>query len=277
MQLQTLLTTTQTKSTPFLRWAGGKSWFIKYLPQFTPALYNDYHEIFLGGGAVFFNTTRAESIYLSDLNTDLIETYIQVRDNIDAVIDELKKFKNEKDIYYKVRGDKYTDSNLKAAQFIYLNKTSFNGIYRVNQNGGYNVPYGFRTTKDFIEESVLRNASNKLQSVNIKSQDFESALSTVKKGDFVFLDPPYTVAHENNGFIAYNQKLFTLEDQYRLCNCLKELNNIGAHFVLTNAYHEKIKEIYTGVGEFNILNRRSLIGGKGAKREIIKEYAIKNF
>jgi len=277
MDLFTLSDHSQLKCTPFLRWAGGKSWFIKYLQDFLPPNYNDYHEVFLGGGAVFFNNKKAPNCYLSDLNIELIETYLQVRDNVEQILEGLKQLKNDKETYYMVRSEKYNDPCQKAIQFIYLNKTSFNGIYRVNQQGGYNVPYGFRSTIDFIEESTLLKASQKLQSVNILSQDFENALKNVKTGDFVFIDPPYTVAHENNGFIAYNQKIFTIEDQYRLCNCLKKLNDIKAHFILTNAYHEKIKEIYNGVGEFNILSRKSLIGGKGAKRESIKEYIVKNF
>jgi DNA adenine methylase len=265
------------KCNPFLRWAGGKTWFIKYLKDFMPQNFKDYHEPFLGSGAVFFNLQIDGKVYLSDLNAELIKTYVQVRDNVDLVVKTLKKFKNTKEQYYEIRDKTYSDEYKKAAKFIYLNKTSFNGIYRVNRSGKYNVPFGFRFTIDYIEEQNLKVVSNKLKNAEIIIQDFESALKKVKKGDFVFIDPPYTVAHENNGFIAYNQKLFSLDDQYRLAESLKRLNNKGAYFLLTNAYHHKIKEIYNGVGDFVHLTRKSLIGGKGAVRSDIKEYIIKNY
>jgi len=277
MQLEIPIDNLTTKCTPFLRWAGGKSWFVKYLKDYIPVDYNTYHEVFLGGAAVFFNLNYAGTSYLSDLNKDLIDTYIQVRDNVELVINELKTFQNNKDTYYKIRGEKYTEEYKKAAQFIFLNRTSFNGIYRVNRNGNYNVPFGFRYTIDHIIEDTLRKASTKLSDTILISQDFESAVNNIKRNDFVFIDPPYTVAHENNGFVEYNQKIFSLEDQYRLYDALKKLKDIGAYFVLTNAYHVKIKEIYDGIGDFNILTRHSTIGGKGAKRENIKEYIIKNF
>ena len=166
---------------------------------------------------------------------------------------------------------------MQAAQFIYLNKTSFNGIYRVNRQGKYNVPFGHRYTIDFIQEEELPVCQKKLQKTILRCQDFETSLINVKKGDFVFIDPPYTVAHENNGFILYNQNLFKIEDQYRLAECLRQLTDIGAFFLMTNAYHKKIKDIYHGTGEFSQLTRNSLIGGKGAIRSTIKEYLIKNY
>lgn len=277
MQLKLTTERTQLKVSPFLRWAGGKNWFIKFIEQQLPNNYKNYHEPFLGGGAVFFSLLTKERSYLSDLNSELIETYIQVRDNVEKVISQLYSFKNTEDHYYAIRDTVYKEEYQKAAQFIYLNMTSFNGIYRVNRQGKYNVPYGHRLTIDYIQEDLLRLASKKLKKSILKSQDFEQSLKKVNKGDFVFIDPPYTVAHENNGFILYNQKLFSLDDQYRLADSLKTLNKIGAYFIMTNAYHEKIKEIYKDVGSFVFLQRKSLIGGKGAKRVDIKEYIIKNY
>jgi len=262
---------------PFLRWAGGKNWFLKYLPKFLPEKFNNYHEIFLGGGSVFFSMNNNGKYYLSDLNCELIDTYIQVRDNVHAVIDEIKKYKNNKEEYYRLRNKTFSADYQKAARFIYLNMTSFNGIYRVNKNGEYNVPYGSRTTIDYVQEDELIAASTKLKKVTLRSQDFEKSLSFVKAGDLVFIDPPYTVAHERNGFILYNQKLFSLNDQIRLSSQLKELDKIGAYYIVTNAYHSAIKDIYKDVGNFQILTRKSLIGGKSALRMDIKEYVITNF
>jgi DNA adenine methylase len=261
---------------PFLRWAGGKNWFLKHIPAYLPPKFKNYHEIFLGGGSVFFNMNSRGHSFLSDLNVELIETYVQIRDNVGKVIEELKKYSNTEESYYKLRQKKFSKDYQKAARFIFLNKTSFNGIYRVNRNGEYNVPYGWRPTIDFIQEDVLNRASLKLRDCELTSSDFELSLNKVKKGDLVFIDPPYTVAHENNGFILYNQKLFSLNDQIRLSSKLKELDRLGVYFIVTNAYHKEIKNIYKGVGEFHVLTRNSLIGGKYAARKEIKEYVIKN-
>ncbi len=277
MQLKLGIAESKLKITPFLRWAGGKTWFIKHLQQQAPEHFENYHEPFLGGGSVFFNTSPNGTSYLSDLNSDLIETYIQVRDNVEKVISQLKLFENTEDNYYKIRDKTFRVGYQRAAQFIYLNMTSFNGIYRVNRNGDYNVPYGRRLTIDFIQEDLLRLASEKLKKTILKVQDFEQSLRLVQKGDFVFIDPPYTVAHEKNGFILYNQKLFSLEDQYRLAKLLIRLNDIGAFYLMTNAYHNTIKEVYKNAGTFLTLRRNSLIGGKGAKRDIIREFVVKNF
>jgi DNA adenine methylase len=262
---------------PFLRWAGGKTWLKKSITNYLPHSYNNYHEPFLGGGSIFFCTNHNVKSYLSDINKDLIYTYIQVREDVEEVIKFLKQFKNTESEYYKIRSSKFDNPYQKAAQFIYLNMTSFNGIYRVNRKGEYNVPFGHRYSIDFIQENNLRLSSKKLHNAKIKNCDFEEAFRLVEKNDFVFLDPPYTVAHAKNSFIGYNQKLFSLEDQYRLANCLIHLNRIGAHFILTNAFHVKIKEIYKNIGTFIPLTRMSLIGGKGALRQPIKEYLIKNF
>lgn len=277
MQLVLEIESEHLIASPFLRWAGGKNWFVKYLNSELPPTFKRYHEPFLGGASIFFNTKCTEIAFLSDVNIDLINTYNQVRDNVEDVIDQLKEFKNTKEEYYKIREKKFRKDSSKAAQFIYLNLTSFNGIYRVNRNGKYNVPYGYRANADFIKENILRQASKKLSKTIIQCQDFEVSLAEVKRGDFVFIDPPYTVAHESNGFIEYNQKLFSLDDQYRLAECLKRLNKIGTKFIVTNAFHKSIEKIYQDVGSFYKIQRKSLIGGKGAARQNINEYLIKNY
>ncbi|ATC37634.1 Dam family site-specific DNA-(adenine-N6)-methyltransferase [Elizabethkingia anophelis] len=263
---------------PFLRWAGGKRWFVKYLEDINKIKINNYFEPFVGGGSVFFNLKNYENAFLSDLNSDLIETYEALRDNVIEVILALKEFRNDKNEYYKIRSLKFENKIEKAAQFIYLNQTSFNGIYRVNRNGNFNVPFGNRNKKDIIEEENLLLVHKKLENVNIICGDFEDNLKTINKGDLVFLDPPYTVAHEKNGFIQYNQKIFSLDDQFRLSKFVKKIEEKGAFYILTNAKHQAILEIYKDLGNPVSLKRSSTIGGLGAKRgkEGFNEYIFSN-
>jgi DNA adenine methylase len=261
---------------PFLRWAGGKRWLVDYIQKIIPENYNNFYEPFLGSAAVYFSTKIPNTAFLSDLNSDLIRTYEVIKDDVLSVIEKLKEFENTKECYYKIRGTTFKKDIAKAAQFIYLNKTSFNGIYRVNTLGKYNVPFGFRKSIDFVAEENLILASKHLQNAKLTCMDFGKTLRNVSKGDFVYLDPPYTVAHENNGFIQYNQKLFSLRDQIRLAKWLKKIDEVGAYYVLSNAKHTAIKEIYKDTGEIKIIKRNSLVGGVGAKRELISEYIITN-
>lgn len=267
----------------FLRWTGSKRWFVKnHIQKFLPQKFNNYHEPFLGGGAVFFFvkqflTTDQKEFYLSDTNKELINVYEQLRDNPEDVINCLKKFKNSKEDYYKIRNYNPRIKSKKAARFIYLNRTSFNGIYRVNANGTYNVPYGHRANVDFVTEDLFRNVSKLLHGIKFSTQSFEEALSRVEKGDLVFLDPPYTVAHENNGFIEYNQKLFSWDDQEKLKQIIEQIINREAFFILTNASHNSIENLYNGIANITVLSRPSIVGGRSKTRGIYNELIIYNF
>ncbi len=264
------------KCKPFLRWAGGKTWFKKHISDFLPIDgYNQYHEPFLGGAAIFFHLQHSPA-FLSDLNLELIETYIEIRDNVEEVISHLKKFKNTKEFYYDVRASKYRSRSKQAAKFIYLNQTSFNGIYRVNLKGEYNVPFGYRS-KNFFEPDNLRLVSQALQGTNISQCNFQETLNNIRENDLVFIDPPYTVAHNDNGFIKYNAKLFDLEKQHELSEYIDEIKARGAYYILTNAAHKVVEEIFTKEGDSMIgLSRASLIGGKSAKRGAYKEFIFTN-
>ena len=267
---------TNEKPKPFLRWAGGKMWLYKHRDLLIPKNgFNNYHEPFLGGGAMFFSLQPASKVFLSDLNSDLIATYLTLKTEPLEVIKELKKFKNEEDFYYEIRDKKYRNSARLAAKFIYLNQTSFNGIYRVNLKGEYNVPFGYRT-KEFVEKDNLLLASKALQSATIFYGDFDLAKDNIKRKDFVFLDPPYTVSHNDNGFIKYNQKLFSLDDQYRLSQLIDFIKSKGAYYLLTNAAHIVIDEIFEKGDKKIELNRANLIGGINAQRGHTKEYIFTN-
>ncbi|MDB5222631.1 MAG: adenine methylase Dam [Chitinophagaceae bacterium] len=271
--------TTAINAKPFLRWAGGKKWFIKYLNDFLPVKFNNYHEIFLGSASAFFNIPAKsyKAAYLSDVNEDLINAFVQIKENIAGLIKILNEFKNTEAYYYKIRNQHdHSDPVFRAARLIFMNKTGYNGIYRVNSLGRFNVPYGHRENVDFVSEMNLLEVNKKLANANISNIDFEEAIAKVRKGDLVFIDPPYTVAHENNGFIEYNKKLFSLDDQIRLSKAIQKIISKGAYYLLTNAKHEKILEIYSHLQRPKILERHSHIGGNGAKRENIKEYIFTN-
>lgn len=263
---------------PFVRWAGGKTWLIPHLPTLLGELHVEhYHEPFLGGGAIFFSLEHRKKSYLSDANEQLINVYIQVRDNPEELIDYFLDFNNTENEYYRIRDEITNESTIEnAARFLYLNQTSFNGLYRVNKAGRYNVPYGFRTNWAYDVER-LRAASTCLQNTRISAGDFEVNKYRIKENDLVFLDPPYTVSHNNNGFISYNQNLFSLEDQRRLKRFVEYIKRKGAYYILTNAAHETIRDIFLAQGDRIVeLQRNSLIGGKHATRAMISEYIFTN-
>jgi len=265
-----------TKPKPFLRWAGGKTWFLKELSKYIPENgFNNYIEPFVGGGSVFFHL-NPNTAFLSDLNSELTDTYNVLKEDVESLILELMKYKNDMDFYYRIRQEKPKNSIKQAAKFIYLNQTSFNGIYRENLKGEYNVPFGYRK-KDFLQPEILRAANKALQSAIITSRDFQESIDNIGEGDLVFIDPPYTVTHNNNGFIKYNAKLFDLDAQHRLSDFIDEVRNRGAYYILTNAAHSEIRNIFQKENDPIIeISRASLIGGKKAKRGLYEEYIITN-
>lgn len=274
--------TSKTKSyiiKPFLRWAGGKTWLTKYIEDYVPNDFNDYYEPFVGGGAIFFYLKSKGYIknksFLSDSNPDLINTYSILKNNPQELFKILQTHFDNENEYYRIRSANFTDPVEKAAQFIFLNKTSFNGIYRVNQKGKYNVPYGKRNLSNLYNYDHLTDVSMALENTTLITNDFKKSCESVVSNDFVFVDPPYTVAHENNGFIHYNQSLFSWENQIQLSKITKDINEKDAYFLVTNACHESIKNLYlTGIQK--PLSRSSTIGGRGANRTMYNEIIITN-
>lgn len=259
----------------FLRWAGGKRWLLQHLPKILGTFkIGVYHEPFLGGGAVFFGSAIAGRVCLSDINAELIETYIEVRDNHALVADYLASHVSTPEHYYSVRSSSPADPAERAARFIYLNQTSYNGIYRVNRNGQYNVPFGGRT--NIPSPELIASASRKLQGATIVASDFESAVESIGEGDFIFLDPPYTVAHNNNGFVKYNQRLFSFEDQVRLSKAIDGLRARGAVYLLTNAAHASIAALFNKGDQTLVLTRGNSVGGRHAQRGSATEYIFTN-
>jgi DNA adenine methylase len=262
---------------PFLKWAGGKRWLTTqancHLPERNS--FKRYFEPFLGSGAVFFYL-QPQKGNLSDVNVDLINSYLVIRDNWKNLYKVLSKYNRLhcKEFYYQLRASKPRTDLQKAARFIYLNRTCWNGLYRVNQKGVFNVPIGTKT-KVILDADNFEQLSVLLNELNIEACDFERTIDQASVGDFVFIDPPYTVKHNLNGFIKYNETLFSWEDQVRLRNAVKRAVERGASVLVLNAHHKSITELYKDMGKMSILNRASVIAGNSNARGLYSELAIK--
>jgi DNA adenine methylase len=259
---------------PLLKWPGGKRRLVKFIIPLIPDGFNRYYEPFLGSGALFF-AVRPQRASLSDRNPDLISAYGQVRNNPEAVIKQLQKLSNSEKNYYAVRSSVPNSESESAARLIYLCRLSFNGIHRVNLKGKFNVPYGYKTHLNPCEPEKIRAASEMLKWARIECQDFEAAVASAKKGDLVYLDPPYTTAHANNGFLKYNAKIFTWDDQKRLAGVARELAGRGCVVIVSNADHLSIRGLYTGFGILEI-DRHSVIAASGRFRRRITECVFHN-
>jgi DNA adenine methylase len=263
------MTVSEIKNPPLLKWPGGKRSLVNFILRIVPRRFNRYFEPFLGGGALFF-ALQPRKAYLSDKNADLIHAYLQVRDQPEAVIKELRKLRNSETDYYKIRSSWPMDDAARAARLIYLITLAFNGIYRVNLKGEFNVPYGYKIHLDPCNEERIGNASKLLKRAIMRDQDFEKALNRAEEGDLVYLDPPYTVAHGNNGFIKYNAKIFSWEDQIRLAKVAKQLAGRGCTVIVSNADHSSIRSLYDGFMT-TILERNSIIAASSDFRSRITE------
>ena len=259
---------------PLLKWPGGKRSLIKHILPVIPATFNRYYEPFLGGGALFF-ALNPERSTLSDENASLINCYVQVRDNPDAVIALLSKMTNSAEVYYEIRSNKPTDSIAAAARLIYLTTLSFNGIHRVNLRGEFKVPYGHKVHLQVCEPVRIYSASAALSTANLICGDFEAPLRGAAARDLVYLDPPYTVAHGNNGFIKYNAKIFSWADQLRLADVAHELARRGCYVVVSNAAHASIERLYSDFRSKEIV-RPSVVAASAGYRGKVAEYIFYN-
>ena len=272
---------------PFLKWAGGKTQLLPQLRVAAPRRIDTYFEPFLGGGALFFALQaeqRFKRAVLSDSNAELINAYQQVRDAVDDVIAELKAHeaaygsgaKHRSDYFYHVRDDLRLGFPVKrAARMIFLNKTCFNGLYRVNSRGEFNVPHGSHAKPTICDESGLRAASSALQSVEIRESDFEAAIREAKPKDFVYFDPPYIPVSETSNFTAYTENLFGLDEQRRLADVAAKLATRDIDFLLSNSNHPDVQDLYRSRG----MSTRDVVAGRainsvGTGRGRVAEYLI---
>ncbi len=231
---------------PFLRWAGSKRSLLREIIPQLPDQFGRYFEPFLGGGSLFFLLRPAKAT-LSDACGELIDTYKAVRDSVAAVSKYVHSMRPNRDEFYMIRGKRSKGRFKRAAEFIYLNKVCWNGLYRVNSSGQFNVPYGRPKSERIVDFTNLRSCSAALsrKGVKLAQCDFSRSLKSVTAGDLVYLDPPYVTMHNNNGFIDYNETLFSWKDQIRLANLAAELVARGAYVIVTNADHNELHELYS--------------------------------
>lgn len=259
---------------PFLKWAGGKRWLMSLGSELSKTVEGTYVEPFLGSGAMFF-ALRPSKAHLSDANQALIATYAALKENWKGVLGRLKQHDRLhcSDHYYFMRSTKPRSPVGHAARFIYLNRTCWNGLYRVNRQGIFNVPIGTKKSA-LLDTDNFEEIARRLQNASFAHEDFSSSIARAGEGDLVFADPPYTVRHQYNGFVKYNQQLFSWADQERLFASLLAAKNRGARIVCTNADHSSIRALYGRNFEMISVGRYSSIAGRGGKRGQYAEVII---
>jgi DNA adenine methylase len=261
--------------TPPLKWAGGKRWLAKRHPELIPEKYRKYREPFLGGGAMFFHNQPKISI-ISDKNPDLIALYNSMKENCIELRDRLDHHAkmHSKDYFYKIRSNKPSEDIELASWLLYLNRTCYNGLYRVNRRGEFNVPIGTKTSVKLPTDDFPA-ISRALKHATIKMCDFSENIDNARNGDFIFADPPYTVKHNKNGFLKYNENIFSWSDQERLMDCLLKASRRGVKILVSNANHKSVRDLYEGIGEVLEVSRHSVIGGGNSYRAPTTEIVVK--
>ncbi len=263
---------------PFLKWAGGKKQLLKQYQDFFPSReqIGRYYEPFIGGAAVFFHLQPAQAT-LSDINQKLIEVYQVVQNDVESLIVALKKHKNTKTHYYRMRGKKPEKLSPveRAARLIFLNKTCYNGLYRENSSGAFNVPFGRYKNPTICDEDRLRTAACVLKNVDLEAVDFEEAVEPAQAGDFVYFDPPYVPLNATSSFTNYSKYGFSHADQVRLADTFRKLDERGCCVMLSNSSAAVVKDLYADYPMKEIKARRS-INSKANGRGPITELLITN-
>lgn len=261
---------------PFLKWAGSKKWLVRR-GLHIPDRFERYIEPFVGSGAVFFDISPKVAI-LSDSNSFLMNCYREIKLDWRAVFQHYEALfsRHSADTYYEVRAKLSSKGAEAAGQFLYLNRACFNGIFRVNLEGKFNVPIGSKVSNPFSQRDFIA-WSKALEGAELRTGDFEEVIADAGEGDFIFADPPYTVAHNRNGFIEYNEKIFSWDDQVRLASALLKARQRGAKFTITNANHQSVRQLYEPYFAIEDVDRRSAIAGSALKRGLISEIVVRSF
>jgi DNA adenine methylase len=269
---------------PFLKWAGGKGQLLQHLLECVERAdtFRRYHEPFVGGGALFFELSRTgrlpKQAFLSDTNGPLIETYLAVRDCVEDVIKLLKEHKarHGEEYFYEVRARVPDTLPERAARIIYLNRTCFNGLYRENSKGEFNVPFGRYVDPPICDEENLRAASIALGKAQIEQQPFETVLDRAKPGDFIYFDPPYHPASRTSYFTSYDRNGFGEDDQRRLAFVFNELADRGVKVLLSNSMTPLVRSLYEGFTIDEVYANRA-VNSRGDRRGKISEALVRNF
>ncbi len=282
-QLQLPLTQKRTRrrggakggARPFLKWAGGKRQLLKELRAHVPAKIKTYHEPMVGGGAFFFDLKPRRAV-LSDSNERLVRTFRGVRDSVDEVVELLSGYPHSKPFFLEMRTrdvDAGSDAEV-AAWMIYLNKTAFNGLYRVNSKDRFNVPFGRYKDPLICDAELLRACSRALQGAQIEHEDFTAVLDRAGPGDFVYFDPPYVPLSATSSFTSYTSEGFGIDDQRRLRDVAGKLKRKGAHILLSNSSSPLVHQLYDEGFEHREVSARRAINSKGGKRGPVGELII---
>jgi len=277
-------------ATPFLKWAGGKRSLAPHIAALAPERFSSYHEPFLGGGAVFFQLRSAgcdQRAVLSDANAELVGCYVAVRDATEELITALRSLSEEhlagdqaqrRARYYAVRAADPGDPVARSARLIFLNRTGYNGLYRLNAQGRFNVPFGRYSNPRILDEDGLRSAAQALQGAVLAARGFDDASACAGPGDFVYLDPPYVPLSATSTFTQYTGARFGPDDQAALRDCFESMTRRGAAVLLSNSDHELVRELYGGHGyACEVVTMSRSINSSALKRQPIPELLIDNF
>lgn len=266
---------------PFLKWAGGKTQLLKELGKRMPRSYQRYFEPFVGGGALYFSA-RPAAAHIGDINSDLINVYQVVRSDVERLIESLRQHRYEKEYYYALRDldrtPDYTNYSRieRASRFIYLNKTCYNGLYRVNSKGQFNTPFGRYRQPTICDAENLRACAAALATTQLHCGEFSDILAGAGAGDFAYLDPPYAPASKTANFTGYSAGGFTLQDQERLAGACRELDSRGVQFMLSNASTPEMIGLYQGFNIDTVYAPRA-INSRAAGRGSVGEIIVTNY
>jgi len=269
---------------PVLKWVGGKRQLLDTLTPLLPNKINSYCEPFVGGGALLFKM-QPNSAYINDINEELIRVYDVIKNDVELLITALEDFRNEADYFYNVRDwdrDKERYALLsdveKAARVIYLNKTCYNGLFRVNSSGEFNSPFGNYRNPNIINAPTLRAVSSYFNSakINLTTSDYANVLVALPENTFVYLDPPYDPVSDTSSFTGYSRGGFSRNEQIRLRECCDELHKRGIKFMLSNSATDFIKEQYADY-TVTIVQAKRAINSDGAKRGEVDEVVVRNY
>lgn len=269
---------------PFVKWVGGKRQLLKEIDKHIPLSFSKFYEPFVGGGAVLFHLQPKNAV-INDSNEELVNLYRVIKQSNTELIEDLKKHRNEEKYFYEIRAidrDKNKFKKLtniqRASRIIYLNKTCYNGLYRVNRAGEFNTPFGRYKNPNIVNEKIIKSVADYLQRYKVKilNTDFEKSLSSIHKGAFVYLDPPYLPVSSSSNFTGYTKEGFNQSEQERLKQLCDHLDEKGVQFLLSNSSTDIIRNLYKNYNICTVYAKRA-INSKADQRGLIMEVLVKNY